>query len=333
MLFTKEDYKLVFDGFIIKDCAIRSINRQIYLLVEDDDEKIKDGYLPQYRFAFTYNEREDVNQRLSCKARNSLNNPKIAYNANGNELIGLDISGNLYSHSAGDREEDKLSQKLKGSEYNSIYQNVKTIGDSMYAIGDPHKLYKRKGLDDWEDLSESIPLPSYYLDGTLAQSKVKPGWRDADGFSEQDIYLVGGDGDVWHYDGNVFKQCDFPSNEPLANVCCAGDGYVYIGARAGRLWKGKDNQWELISKAELTTRWLDIVWFDDRLFLGGDYGLWEFKDDKVIKAEVPAEVITCSGSLSLCPENKLLLTAGNHGASMYDGKEWKVLFDRFDLED
>ena len=41
----------------------------------------------------------------------------------------------------------------------------------------------------------------------------------------------------------------------------------------------------------------------------------------------------CSRTLSICPEKKYLLTAGNNGASMYDGKEWTVLFDRFDLPD
>ena len=199
----------------------------------------------------------------------------------------------------------------------------------MYAVGFPYVLYKRNGVNDWEHVSEIIPLPKEILDGSL-EGDENFGWEDLDGFSETDIYLGGGKGSIWQYDGNKFKQCDFPSNEIIRNVCCAEDGYVYIGGRLGRLWKGREDKWELISSTEFSVFWNDIVSFDNRLFLSSDYGLWEFKDNKVITAEVPSDVILCSGTLSICPENKYLLTAGNNGASMYDGKEWKVLFSSWE---
>ena len=337
MIFTKETHKIAFeDGYIIKGCAIQNADRQMYLLVEDNDEKRKDGYLPEYRFLYTYAHIEDHNENYFSTGRTHLCQPKIEYSKLDEDIIGLDIGGQLYSEGLdGDREEEDLSTSLKdqGSNYSAIYQNIKTVGDSMYAIGRPHRLFKRLGVNDWQNLSSSIPLAPHYLDGTFASSGIESGWRDIDGFSEQDMYLAGGDGEVWHYDGKEFIQCDFPSNELLANVCCADDGFVYIGGRRGRLWKGKGDKWQLISDRQFTIPWTDIVWFDDRLFLGSDYGLWEFKDGEVIEAEVPKEVMICSGSLSICPEKKLLLTAGNHGASMYDGKEWKILFNDFDLPD
>ena len=255
MIFTKEAYELIFDGYIIKGCAIRNSERQIYLLVEDNDEKIKNGYLPEHRFLYTYNEyAPDPKECFFTTNRNHLNLPEIAYNINGNELIGVDMSGNLYSHSAGnDRKEDNLSQKLKGSDYNGIYTNIKTIGESMYAVGFPYVLYKRNGVNDWEHVSEIIPLPKEILDGSL-EGDENFGWEDLDGFSETDIYLGGGKGSIWQYDGNKFKQCDFPSNEIIRNVCCAGDGYVYIGGRGGRLWKGKGDKWKLVSDNEFSVR-------------------------------------------------------------------------------
>ena len=333
MIFTKETHKQIFDGFMRRGCVIRSLDRQVYLLVEDNDEKIKGGELPSYWFVYTFNEQEDPNKRLYATQRIHLDDPKISYSHIFNETIGVDLHGEIFSidASGNDREEDRLPLELNGSELRAFYTDVKTVGDSMYAIGVPHLLYKRNGVNDWENISESIPLVQEYVDGKL-QGKIF-GWRDLDGFSEQDIYLAGGEGEIWHYDGSDFKQCDFPSNERVRNVCCAGDGYVYIGGKRGRLWKGKNDTWELVSEKEFSVIWRDIAWFKGRLFLGSDYGLWEFKDSEVIRAEVPDQVLTCSGSLSICPEKKYLLTAGNNGASMYDGKEWTVLFDRFDLPD
>ena len=54
MIFTKETHELVFDGFIIIDCAIRNHDRQMYLLLEDNDEKVKDGELRNTRILYTY---------------------------------------------------------------------------------------------------------------------------------------------------------------------------------------------------------------------------------------------------------------------------------------
>ena len=334
MIFTKETYTDVFDGYIIKGCAIQNKNRQMYLLVEDNDEKIKDGYLPNYCFVFTFNDQEDLMNRFYAVTYGHFNKPKISYHAERNETIGVDMKGQLFSRAFGkNREEESLPVKIKGSDLRTVYTSFKTIGESMYVVGIPRLLYKRVGVNEWKHLSESLPLPDKYLgiysDGVI----VDPGWDDLDGFTEQDMYLVGGDGEVWHYDSIDFKQCDFPSNELIENVCCADDGNVYIGGRLGRLWRGKDDTWELISDQEFSVNWKDIVWFKGRLFLGSDYGLWEFKDGEVIRAEVPDQVLTCSGALSICPEKKYLLTAGNNGASMYDGKEWKVLFDQFDLPD
>ena len=335
MIFTKETYTDVFDGYIIKGCAIQNENRQMYLLVEDNDEKIRSGYLRENWFVFTFNENDEPHKRFFGSGHGHLNNPKIAYNLTGGkipsgETIGVDIAGRLYSRAMGkDREEEDLPEDLKGSEYSAVYTNIKTVGESMYAIGIPRQLFKRIGVNEWENLTEELPLPDEYLNGRIAG--LFPGWRDIDGFSEQDMYLAGGKGEIWHYDTTRFKQCDFPSNELVANICCAGDGYIYVGGNLGRLWKGKDDSWKLVSDQEFSVNWKDIVWFKGRLFLGSDYGLWEFKDGEVIRAEVPDQVLTCSGSLSICPEKKYLLTAGNNGASMYDGKEWTVLFDRFNL--
>ena len=333
MIFTKETHKIIFkDKYITKGCAIQNADRQMYLLVEDDDEKIKSGILPEYRFVYTYAHIEDPKERYFATGRTHLSYPKIAYSQFDKDIIGLDIRGQLYSEDMdGDREEKSLPRKLKDTLFSRLYTNLKTIGESMYAVGEPRTLVKRVGVDDWQNLSDSIPITGAYLAGL--ENDEEFGWNDVDGFSEQDMYLAGEEGDVWHYNGSDFKQCDFPSNETLENVCCADDDFVYIGGRMGRLWKGKADTWELVSDAEFSVYWKDIVWFKGRLFLGSDYGLWEFKDGEVIRAEVPDQVLTCSGALSICPEKIYLLTAGNNGASMYDGKEWTVLFDQFDLPD
>ncbi len=325
MIFTKEVWEKALEGYLIVGCAIRNCNRQIYLLVEDTGDKdIGFDYYPRTRFLFTYNDETDPLERYFYLDSGEYDIAKIAYNPNGNETIAVDLDGHIYSHTAGnDRDEIDHPYALKDTELVAVPSNIATIGESMYTVSIPHRLHKRIGINQWQDLSQNLPLP----EGFIKEKDTTYGWDDLDGFSETDMYMVGGEGDVWHYDGKKIRQCDFPSNELVENVCCAGDGYVYIGGNNGRLWRGKKDSWQLLSKHEFVMAWKNIAWFKGRLFLGSDYGLWEWIDNKVVSAQVPAQVKNCSGAISVSADKSLLLTAGQNGASLFDGEKWEVLFD------
>ena len=122
-------------------------------------------------------------------------------------------------------------------------------------------------------------------------------------------------------------QHDFPSDEELTNVCCAGDGFVYVVSSKGHLWRGKGDTWEQLS-GERNSRWIDIVWFNNQLLLSSEFGLYQLRNDEVVGVDAPARVTRYNGALSISPDNTLLLSAGNGGASLYDGTEWTVLFER-----
>ncbi|MEY4560880.1 MAG: hypothetical protein RLZZ618_157, partial [Pseudomonadota bacterium] len=81
---------------------------------------------------------------------------------------------------------------------------------------------------------------------------------------------------------------------------------------------------------------VDSVWFNDRLYLGGQEGLWTL--DAKRKNLVPLDEVetkapnpTNSGRLDLSPDGKYLLTAGPHGACINDGTGWTRLFNTFDF--
>ncbi|NHZ42693.1 hypothetical protein [Massilia aquatica] len=88
----------------------------------------------------------------------------------------------------------------------------------------------RVGKDVW-NYHLSLPKKTDDLDAS--------GFQDIDGFSPEDIYAVGGKGDVWHVDGQQWTQLPFPSEMNLSSVCCAPDGVVYIGAGSGTVFKGR----------------------------------------------------------------------------------------------
>ncbi|NHZ40887.1 hypothetical protein [Massilia aquatica] len=70
-------------------------------------------------------------------------------------------------------------------------------------------------------------------------------------FSAADMYAVGSDGDVWHFEGTAWHSCPFPTDASLETVCCAGDGLVYITEINGSVWAGRSDGWTRIATARL----------------------------------------------------------------------------------
>jgi hypothetical protein len=154
---------------------------------------------------------------------------------------------------------------------------------------------------------------------------------DIDGFNEEDMYVVAGRGVVWNLQGKTWKQISFPSNMFLESVCCAGDGYVYIGAQSGTVFRGRDNKWKLVQRGDLTLPFKDLVWHAGQLWGTSDYGLWTLSGDRIRRVdEIPSEIMVSAGNLSVA--DGMMLMAGTHGAAFHDGEKWQLIFNYYQME-
>ncbi|QIL82704.1 hypothetical protein G7047_24280 [Diaphorobacter sp. HDW4A] len=196
-------------------------------------------------------------------------------------------------------------------------RRVKCINEFAYSIGDFHNIYKRDGVGLWVKL-QGFPM----LEASISQ-----GFKDMDAFSESDMYAVGGDGDVWRFDGTRWQQQGFPSNLQLATVTCAGDGYVYISGEGGSLWRGRESNWELIYKGSASIMWNDVLWFENRLWLASDYQLRVWNGKEMISPtldEMPdGKKVPVYGHMDA--RDGLLVVASPSVVMSYDGREWRTL--------
>lgn len=187
-----------------------------------------------------------------------------------------------------------------------------TLFGYVYAVSAGRQIFKRTGLGTWVLLGKGIT----YEDDEVYSA----GFDDISGFSENDIYAAGGKGDVWHYDGDVWSRLSFPSNEYLHRVCCAGDGWVYIGG-AGSLWRGKHNQWERIAKVSVTTNFNDIVWYKEKLFLSSDYFFKFWDGNKLTEVlDKNGEVLSIAGHMDA--RDDYLVIASSSYVMLFDGTHW-----------
>lgn len=198
---------------------------------------------------------------------------------------------------------------------------AKCIGDKIYMAQNKRAVRCRSSEGVWHKIGKNDISFEYDLSDF---SQFEKGFYDVDGFDENNIYAVGGDGDVWRCIDNEWIQCGFPTNLRVGNVCCAGDGKVYISGTEGITYVGIEDSWDRVKGDTVSLPFKDIVWHEDKVWCSNDYGLWWIKDGLLEAADVPLEVIGCSRSLS--SRFGKLLVAGFGGAALHENGEWTLLF-------
>lgn len=342
----KNLYQELLKNYLITDCAIKEHDRYCFVLVEDKSDD--DDYYPRSRFV-VLSGNKPAGDNFGMLESGDFNYASIAFNPLNNEnsfeYVVIDLAGSVYSTS-------KFGRRVETSIHDLIdtkvpFDNkrlrigfrkiVRALG-TVYALGSHRKIYRRIGFEQWREIGEEgwgVPITKKEALDSLASLKI--GFEDLSAFAENDMYAVGGEGDVWHFDGTNWLQCMLPTNEWFYTVCCGGDGVVYITDLRGNVWAGRENKWKCIAKPDLSpgSHPVDAVWFNNQLILGTLSGLLQL--DNTHKTLVPYQPFglneTNSGRLDLSPDGKTLLTSGAYGACVHDGEQWRRLFSVFDFMD
>ena len=331
MLITKEEFLTCIEGFGITNCAVRDRNIyyfSAYDLNSEADPVIEQTEIKKRVFAFFLD--EEKGDRLDYLELIGMERlfagvsilPK-------SQFVGVHARGGVYVFGQGDDDfEDKIPVSPEGPRRGGV-QKLKTIGEHLYVASGRRGLCRRMGPNNWESLCPTIDNPPKNSKEDRIFSR-DSGFNDIDGFSENDIYACGGYGDLWRYHDGNWRQIDFPSNMILESICCADDGKVYIGAQSGTLIVGRENEWKLLWRGDLSLPFVDLVSHAGRLWGTNSYGLWVLEGDEMVRADLPEEIKVCAGSLSVA--DGVMLMAGEYGAALMINNEWQLIFNVFQEE-
>ena len=190
------------------------------------------------------------------------------------------------------------------------------VHKSCFMVGPKRKVVKRERKNKLLFLGTDIPSKDYPIK--------EEGFCDVDGFSEKDLYACGGSGDLWHYDGKVWKFVVLPTNVPLNKISCGQDGKVYILADNRFFIIGREDKWIEYSSDNFKGLGADIKWYKDRLLiLTGKKG-YQLKDNELLECELiessPIDGYSCFATCG----DKLLLANG-YECALYDGVSWRKI--------
>ena len=220
------------------------------------------------------------------------------------KLVAISIEGKVFTYAGG----EKGLESITPEPYE--IRGLASIEGFAYACGMDRQVFKR--------ISEGKWVPLHAPDSS--HIKETHGFEAIAGFSGKDLYAVGWRGEIWHYDGTIWRQIDSPSSEILTTVVCADDGYVYIGGRNGVIIRGHGNEWSIINQDGYQGDFWGMQWFNNKLYVATMERICVLKNNNIEPVEMgDDEPETC---YHLTAAEGVMWSVGTDDIFSFDGKKW-----------
>lgn len=192
--------------------------------------------------------------------------------------------------------------------------DLRLIGGSLYACGVQNQVH-RQVQGRWLRMDEGIFKPLGETVDRILES--------IDGFAEDDIYAVGSQGSIYHWNGKRWQKIETPTNLPFFSVLCASDGYVYVGGSGGLLYRGRHGQpWKELTDPDVTeSSYVGMTEFQGKVYLTATEVLVVTDGDTAEVVDVPLDGEKAYYAVDSHPE--ALWCVGDECVLQYDGRDWR----------
>lgn len=184
------------------------------------------------------------------------------------------------------------------------------VGGIAYACGMHRQVYRRTGEGRWKAMHAAASTGNEIV-----------GFEAIDGFGDDDLYAVGWNGEIWHFEKGHWSQEPSPVSEILTAVSAAGDGQVYACGKSGVLVAGSRGDWKRIDAAGLTDDFWDVHWFDGRLYVASMRSLYVLEAQRPVPVEFGIK--PPRSCYKLTSADGVLWAVGQENIYSFDGKSWK----------
>ncbi|WP_181423458.1 WD40/YVTN/BNR-like repeat-containing protein [Halomonas heilongjiangensis] len=190
---------------------------------------------------------------------------------------------------------------------------VRSFADGqVFCVGTARQVYRKTGSSSWVRLDQTCKPNDPEARSTTAFLAV-------DGFSAEEVYAVGWDGEIWRFDGSIWHQIDSPTNVALHGVHCASNGMVYICGKCGTLLKGRGSTWDVLEQSDTEEDLRSIRMFDGILYVCSTNLVYRWYDEKLEVAKMASPV---SSAGRLTASGQRMLSVGLKDVAIFDGQDW-----------
>ncbi|MBS0184531.1 MAG: hypothetical protein JSS39_19255 [Nitrospira sp.] len=235
----------------------------------------------------------------------------VASNVRTAYAIGRDglISGLV---SGGDFFEERIVEAGTGRNKYGYLSQSREIDGQPFVCGDQGQVYKRTGKG-WIHIDE----------GLLQTERIKReqlSLNGIDGTSSDDLYVVGDNGKIFHFNGRHWTDVSFRTNVHLERVKCVNKQEIYVCGDHGTFLRGNHEGWEMIGDPEMEGNIWDIEPYNGDIYLAVEDTLMVYHNEELSKVETGLKRQIDAYRLSA--RNGVLWSIGESHLACFDGKHW-----------
>jgi hypothetical protein len=194
---------------------------------------------------------------------------------------------------------------------------VRVIGDHYVAVGMRRQVYQRKLTGgSWSRFDAGVRLPD--------ASKDIAGFTSVDGFSDDEIYAVGHNGEIWLAQGGQWRQIESPTNAYLQCVRCGSNGEVLICGAGGVVLRGRQSQWKVVDPGGVDTTLQSAAQLAAQWYVADEEGGLHVVTENGLKPDSQFEALGLAAG-TLDSNEDTLLCVGIEDLASFDGKKWRHL--------
>lgn len=223
-------------------------------------------------------------------------------------LYSLGTEGKLSIEGPGESFEEQIPDVHRYGELSSM----SNIGGVLYACGIGGQVYRR-GQKGWMHFDTGILQSASAVDSAHLQC--------IHGTREDDIYVVGSGGLVWHYNGQRWSKIDQFTTANLHWVRCVSDREVYACGSDGAVFRGYLQKWEKLNVRPSSKEgfWC-LEYFGGKVYLAGNLKLYVVQENEVIRVDTGLSPAPDGNRLHA--NDGVLWSFGSYHLCFFDGKKW-----------
>lgn len=309
-----------FEGYSMASIHIRSKDMIVFIASKDSVDGVSDSMENiDYKTVIYYPnspEEEQWLDRIAAETHTFIGGSSTHPT---DQLIFITHDGVVLRAGNGDWEWEKPLPTIREKQLYTFPISIKGLENGhLYVTAHRMEVLRRDGTNKWTYLSEGLPK---------SEEKQSVYFNDIDGFSDNDLYACGEQGNVWNWNGNQWKIIDVPSNSLMEKILCAGDGNVYIFDNKGYFYVGREDRWEVIKQEEFEWTWLDsMVWFKDRVYISTQSQLFQIKNGTFEKCPLDSHKNAPPQWAKMHARNGILVSGSSSGTVLYDGENLITIF-------
>ncbi|MEW8692975.1 MAG: hypothetical protein AB2535_18210 [Candidatus Thiodiazotropha endolucinida] len=228
------------------------------------------------------------------------------------QLLVVGPFGEVLVMGSGDVHEERINDETHVPNSRAMIRDVKQVKDHVYAVGMQRQVYKRIDHTKWEWIGVS--------DISHNNDSVR-GFESIDGYSENDLYVVGWEGEIWHYNGQDWQQKSSPTNLILNSVLCVNGGAVYACGQCGVLLRNINGHWEVIDHQETISDFWDMAWYKNKLYISTMESLYCYNGKTFEDIDFGIDHPNTCYHLSV--SDGLMWSIGSNDILAFNGNEWR----------